>query len=280
MARRKRPGRSRRSVTIGLLVLASITIITLDYRGGGQDLTNALKRGAHDTFAPIQSGVNAVVRPIGSFLAGAVHYGSLEQQNAKIRHELGVVQQQLLQSQSANQTVATLTRLEHLPWVGSVPTVTAQVVGLSTSDFASTVQLNVGSRSGAVAGMPVVGGSGLVGTVTEVWSSGCTVQLISDPASTVGVRFATSTYAETKGGGFGKPLSVNYIFPGTRGLYRGEVLVTSGLPNAAFPANIPVARIKSFSSTRTSTQVTVSAEPVADLSALQYVDVMLWEPSQ
>jgi rod shape-determining protein MreC len=279
MARRKRPGRSRRSVTIGLLVLVSITIITLDYRGGGQDLTNALKRGAHDTFAPIQSGVNAVVRPIGSFLAGAVHYGSLEQQNAKIRHELGAVQQQLLQAQSANQTAATLTRLEHLPWVGSVPTVTAQVVGLSTSNFATTIQLDVGSRGGAVAGMPVVGGSGLVGTITEVWSSGCTVQLISDPASTVGVRFG-GNYAETKGGGYGKPLSVNYIFPGTPGLYRGEVLVTSGLSNAAFPANIPVARIKSFSSTRTSTQVSVSAEPVADLSALQYVDVMLWEPSQ
>jgi hypothetical protein len=146
MARRKRPGRSRRTVTLGLLVLASITIITLDYRGGGQDLTNALKRGAHDTFAPIQRGVNAVVRPIGSFLAGAVHYGSLEQQNAKMRQEIGSLQQQVLQTQSARQTAATLTRLDNLPWVGSISTVTAQVVGLNTSNFASTVQLDVGSK--------------------------------------------------------------------------------------------------------------------------------------
>jgi rod shape-determining protein MreC len=277
VARRRRPGRSRRSVTIGLLVLASITIITLDYRGGGHSAISALKRVAHDTFSPIQRGVDAVTRPIGSFIAGAVHYGSVEHQNAELRHEIGQLERQYLSGQTSREDLATLERLLHLPWVGSVKTVTAEVVAPNPSDFVATVQLDTGTRRGVEVGMPVVGGAGLVGVVTESWSSGSTVRLITDPASVVGVRFA-DTYADVAGTGYGKALTVNLVPPGTRGLVKNEVLTTSGLQNASFPPDIPVARVKSFSSSLSSTQESIVAQPLADLSGLQYVDVMLWLP--
>jgi len=264
-----------------LLVLASITIITLDYRGGGSGAISALKRAAHDTFSPIQRGVDAIVRPIGGFLAGAVHYGSVEDQNAKLRAEIGRLQQQVLQGRSMRQQLQTLEQLEHLPWANGISTVTAEVVGLNSSDFAATIQLDVGSTSGIEKGMPVSGGAGLVGQVVEVWSSGCTVRLITDPRSAVSVRFGATSqpgYALALGAGAGRALPVNYVNPGTT-LQNGELLLTSGLQNAEFPPDIPVGRIVSFSSTPSSTQEAVSAEPVADLPALQYVDVMLWQPT-
>jgi rod shape-determining protein MreC len=282
MPRRKRPGRSRRTLTIGLLVLASITIITLDYRGGGNSAISALKRVAHDAMSPVQSGVDAVVRPIGSFLAGAVHYGSVEDQNAKLQAEIARLQQEALQSQVALQELKSLEQLEHLPWANGIQTMTGEVVGLNTSDFEATIQLNIGSSSGVETGMPVVGGSGLVGQVTQTWSSGSTVLLITDPRSAVGVRFGAGPSpndALVKGGGVGKPLPVEYIYPGTS-LQKGELLTTSGLQDAKFPPDLPVARIVSYSSTPSSTQQTVSAEPVADLPGLQYVDVLLWQPAQ
>ncbi|HUC37387.1 MAG TPA: rod shape-determining protein MreC [Acidimicrobiales bacterium] len=282
MGRRKRPRRSRRSLTIGLLVLASITIITLDYRGGGHGAVSALKRAAHDTFAPVQSGVDAVVRPIGSFLAGAVHYGSVQNQNAKLRAEIGRLEQQVLQGAASRQELKTLEQLDHLPWANGIPTVTAQVVGLNTSDFASTIRLGVGTSSGVEVGMPVSGGAGLVGQVTEAWSSGSTVRLITDPRSAVSVRYGSGASAGDAlmvGAGPGKALSVQYIVPGTA-LRRRELLTTSGLQNASYPPDVPVATVTSYSSTPSSTQETVSAQPVADLPALQFVDVMLWEPGQ
>ena len=58
------------------------------------------------------------------------------------------------------------------------------------------------------------------------------------------------------------------------------MLTTSGLQGALFPPGIPVARITSFSSTPSSTQENVVAQPVADLAALQYVDVLQWEPAR
>src|ERR1700722_14882118 len=177
-------------------------------------------------------------------------------------------------SQATRNSLRTLQRLDQVPWGGSTPTVTAQVTALSTSDFAATVQLDKGTRSGVAVGMPVVGGAGLVGQVIEVWSSGCTVRLVTDVDSSVGARFgAGGSLALVEGSGLGRNLAVNLIAPGTT-LHKGEVLTTSGLQHAQYPPDIPVGTVTSFSSTPSATQETVSARPLADLAVLQYVDVL------
>jgi rod shape-determining protein MreC len=266
-------------MTIGLLVVASIAIITLDYRGQAHGVITGAKRAAHDAFAPVQSGVDAIARPVGSFLSGAVHGGDLEAQNAKLRREIGALQRQTLNTQATRNALRALQRLDHLPWVGAIPTVTAQVTALNPSDFAATVQLDKGSTSGVAVGMPVVGGAGLVGQVIEVWSSGCTVRLVTDVDSSVGARFGSGgSLALVVGSGLGRSLAVNLVAPGTS-LHKGEVLTTSGLQNAQYPPDIPVASVSSFSSTPSASQETVSARPLADLAVLEYVDVLQWQSS-
>jgi rod shape-determining protein MreC len=285
VARSRRSRRSRRPrLTIFLLVLASISIITLDYRGDAHGLISGVKRVAHDAFSPVQSAVNAVIRPAGSFLAGALHAGAIEEQNAKLRAQNGTLRRQALAAGSAAQTLHTLEQLQQLPWAAAVPngpqipTMAAEVVALNRSDFAATVQLNVGRKRGVDVGMPVVGGAGLVGRVIDAWSTGCTVRLVTDASSAVGVRFGQPAgYALLQGAGQGRAPVVHYIAPGTS-LHRGEVLTTSGLQGALFPPGIPVATITSFSSTPSSTEESVTADPVVDLAGLQFVDVMLWEP--
>jgi rod shape-determining protein MreC len=262
-----------------VLVVASIAIITLDYRGQAHDPVRWAKRGAHDVFAPVQRGVDDIVRPIGSFLSGAVHAGALETQNAKLNREVGALQRRALAEQSIENTVRALERLDRLPWTAGIPSVTAEITALSPSDFAATVQLDKGSTAGVAVGMPVVGGAGLVGQVIEVWSSGSTVRLVTDVRSSVGVRFGTAgDLALAQGSGIGRPLAVNLIAPGTT-LHKGEVLTTSGLQGAQFPPDVPVARVKSFSSTPSATEEAVTAQPLADLAVLSYVDVLQWQPS-
>jgi len=275
----------RPRLTIVLLVLASITIITLDYRGDAHGAISGLRRGAQDAFSPVQSAVDAVIRPIGSFLAGAVHAGAIEQQNAKLRVAVDRLRDEVLSGRSQSQTLQTLEGLEQLPWAAAIPqdqsirTVAAEVVALNPSDFAATVQLNVGNDQGVDVGMPVVAGNGLVGRVVDAWSSGSTVLLVTDATSAVGVRYGQpAQLALLDGSGVGRGLVVHYVLPGTA-LRRGEVLTTSGLQDALFPPGIPVARVTSFSSAPSSTEESVASEPVVDLDALQYVDVMLWEPT-
>jgi rod shape-determining protein MreC len=247
VARTRRSRRPR--LTIGLLVLASITIITLDYRGDAHGEISSLKRGASDAFAPVQRAVDDVTHPIGSFLAGAFNGGELQEENDKLRQENGQMQRQLLAQQAMANELKSLQALEHLPWIGSIT--------------------------------PVTGGAGLVGQVIAAASSTCTVQLITDasPDAQVGVTFGSSSGNEgiVQGEGIGKPLTVNLVLPATS-VHQGEVLTTSGLPDLVYPPAIPVARITRFSSTPSASQQSVSAQPVADLARLAYVDVLLWQP--
>ena len=279
MARTRRARRTRNiRVTLLLLVLASITIITLDYRGHANGIISGLRRGANDALTPIQRGVDAVTHPIGSFLAGAANAGAIQQQNARLRVEIGRLQGQALARQGTAAQLHTLEELVHLPFAGGIPTTTGEVIGLNTSDFASTVTLDVGRDRGVAVGMPVVGGAGLVGQVVDSWSTGCTVRLVTDVRSAVGARYGpTGALALAQGTGSDQPLDILYIAPGTQ-LQRGEVLTTSGLQQAQFPPGIPVATISSYTDSGSSTQESVTAKPVADLDELEYVDVLLWLP--
>jgi rod shape-determining protein MreC len=278
VARTRRPRRPR--LTIGLLILASITIITLDYRGDAQSTISSVKSAANDAFSPVRRGVDAVTRPIGGFLAGAFNGGKLEQENSKLRAEVGTLQEAALAQRATANALKSLDALDHLTWTAGIPKVTAEVIALNSSDFAATVELDVGTKRGVAVGMPVVGGAGLVGQVTATASSTCTVRLISDANSFVGVRYGpgSESLGLVQGGGIGKTLSVNLVAPGTA-LRKGEILTTSGLQNALYPPLIPVARISRFSSTPSATQETVTAVPVSDLAQLDYVDVLQWAPA-
>jgi rod shape-determining protein MreC len=280
VARTRRSRRPR--LTIGLLVLASITIITLDYRGDAHGEIASLKSGASDAFSPVQRGVDAVTHPIGSFLAGAFDGGELEQENSKLRLANSRLEQQVLSGQARADALQALQKLERLPWASGISDVTAQVINRSPSNFAATIELDKGTADGVDTGMPVVGSGGLVGQVTATSSRTCTVQLITNAGTDaqVGVTFGSSAgnNAIVQGRGIGKPLTVNLVLPGTA-LQKGEVLTTSGLPDLAYPPGIPVAEISRFSSTSSAGVVTVTAEPVADLNQLAYVDILQWQPA-
>jgi cell shape-determining protein MreC len=56
-------------------------------------------------------------------------------------------------------------------------------------------------------------------------------------------------------------------------------MYTSSLDAAAFPAGIPVARVETFHTVTGAVQETITLDPVADLTQLAYVSVVLWEPA-
>lgn len=263
-----------------MLILLSITIITLDYRGDLRGTISGARRSATDAVAPLDRVVDDVLHPVGSFLAGAVNYGSLQQQNAKLRAELQRRDAAAGELQRLRRTADQLAALEHLPWadVSSIPTVTAEVIGTNSSNFEDTVVLDKGAGQGLAVGMPVVDGSGLVGRVVQVAGSQSTVQLVTDVRSVVSVTLGSSgSPATLDGGGIGNPLPVLYVAP-TIHLRRGMELITSGQQLGIFPKGIPVARVTSFHASASATSQTVQARPIADLSDLSYVDVLQWEP--
>lgn len=277
MAVYRRSARPR--YTLLLLVLASITAITVDYRGDAGGIIGAVKDGARDAFAPVQSATDAVFGPVGDFFQGVLRYGDLETENARLRDELAEARGQVLRAESAEREQEELLELNDLDFVGDIDAVAARIVSTSPSAFALTVELDKGARAGVLEGMPVVSGAGLVGQVVEVSPHRSVVRLLTDPRTSVGVRLASSgDVGVATGEGARSDLSIELIEPETE-VTRGEVVTTSGLQNSVYPPGIPVGEVTGSKADAASLRRDVRVRPVVDLRRLQFVKVLLWSPA-
>jgi rod shape-determining protein MreC len=262
-----------------VLILISVSIITLDQRGGTHHIVSGLRSVSSTIYSPFSSGLNSILRPVGDFLAGAVNYGSLQKENQKLQATIGSLRQAKSEQAFENQQLKQVLALEHLPYLNALPTVTAQTQQLNVSNFFATIQIDKGRDDGVAVGMPVVGAGGLVGQVIESFHHSATIRLITDGQSTVGAVFgAASTPAIVTGGGANKPLTASLVPPGTI-VNKGDVMYTSGLQGGEYPAGIPIGQVTSASIAEGGNQLDITLSPSADMSQLAYVDVVLWEPT-
>jgi len=271
----RRPSRTRFILLV--LVLTSITLVTLDSRSGGRGWTGSLRGKVQDAFAPVQDATHSFLRPVGDFFTGVVHYGDLKQENARLRDELAKARSQQLQSADAQRELQLLLDQQHLSFVGNTPSVAAEVVDTSSSNFEESVQINRGKNAGVAVNMPVVTGGGLVGRVSSVSATRATVLLVTDPTFGVGVRLPTGETAVASGAGRDNPMRVDLVLPGVK-VKVGDMLVTSGLQLERFPKDIPVGRVRSVTQTPGALQEAVTITPVVDLSTLEFVQVLQWSP--
>jgi rod shape-determining protein MreC len=265
--------------TLLVLVLASVSIITLDARGGFHRITSGLRSAASDAFSPIRSAVDGVIEPIGSFLAGSVNYGALREQNQKLQREIDRLKFQAHSQADLVERMKQLSAILGLPLVANLQSVPAEVTNYGTSDFAATVDIGVGRYQGVQLGMPVVGAGGLVGQVVQANHGTSTVRLITDGQSSVGVIRGPppGSLAVLTGQGSGKLLDAEPVGPNAP-LVPGDQFTTSGLQGAIFPGGIPVATVVSAKRSTAGSEVSVTAQPLADLAHLRYVAVLLWTP--
>jgi rod shape-determining protein MreC len=261
-----------------VLVLTSVTVITLDFRGGGNGAMGTVRQGARDVFAPVQSAADTVFSPIGDFFGGLSRYSDVKAENAKLRRELDQARNENLRQAGAERDLQSLMDLQNLEFAGNIPSVAARVISNAPSNFQMTVNIDRGSEQGIEKGMPVVAGAGLVGRIVEVSRSTATVMLITDQASNVGVRLqASGDIGVTRGGGASQQMPVDLIDVGTK-IEEGAAVVTSGLQESVFPPDIPVGRVVKASVSAGALQQQVTIEPVVDLRRLEFVRVLKWKP--
>lgn len=275
-----RSRRSRRTLTVIVLVVVSLSLISLDLNGRTHSLTSGVKSVANQIYSPLRQGVEDIISPIGNFFAGAFNYGAVQAENQQLQREIGQLRATQAERGYEENQLRLLTKLENLPFLNSLPTVTAQMVDQYASNFTSTITLDKGRDDGVDIGYPVVGAGGLVGQVIQSFHHTSVVRLITDGQSKVGVVFGPNNKytAIVDGQGPGNDLTADLVAPGTP-LHRGERMYTSGLQAAAFPPGIPVATVSTFHTTSGASQISITVEPSANLSQLAYVDVVQWVPS-
>lgn len=261
-----------------LLVLTSVTVITLDFRGGSGGLLDSVRSAARDAFAPVQSAADDVFHPIGDFFGGMTRYGRLKAENRRLRSQLDAARSQTARQEGAERERQSLLALQQLNFAASIPATAARVVSTAPSNFQLTVTIDKGSDAKVEKGMPVVTGAGLVGRVADVSKTRATVLLITDPQSNVGVRLQSSgDVGVAKGAGAQNPLTIDFVNLDTK-VYFQEAVVTSGLQQSVFPPDIPVGRVRKAEVAPGALQQQVILDPVVDFRLLEYVKVLLWKP--
>jgi rod shape-determining protein MreC len=269
--------RSTRLLVIGLLV-ASLMTITMDARGGERGPLATIGRAVGAVVGPLQEGVAAVFRPLGSFFTNVFRAGSLAQRVEVLEEQLAQARAAQSESQSLRAQVEEQERILGIGEEQGFELLGASVIGEAPGNFEWGVVIDQGSNNGVEVDMPVIAAEGLVGRVIEVVPSQAMVRLIIDPDSRVTARLSTSREVGLVIGQQDQPLRFAITSPETE-VVPNEIVETSGFRIAAgfegiFPPGIQIGQVERSVPSEDGTSIDVLVRPNVDFSRLDRVAVV------
>ena len=253
-----------------ILIVASLAIVTIDYRGKGNGPFEKIGHVALTVLSPIQHGLVTIFRPIGNFFAGFTEVPGLRARVSDLQREIAALQggqNTIADVQRENESLRKLLGLRDRY---NLDTLAAQVIGVSPSNFERTVFIDRGSRSGVKKDMPVIAGDGLVGRVIRVGPSTSEVLLIIDRTSAVASRVVTSGETGLLEGDGSEVPRLEMFNPDAK-VAVGDRIVTSGYDQGLFPPGIPVGTVVSAPPAQSNLSRIVTVQPYVDFSSLDYV---------
>jgi rod shape-determining protein MreC len=267
---------NRRRTILVLLILASITLITVDTRGGDSGVGGTVRNAARDAFAPVQNGVDDLLGPIGDWWDGVTRSASIKAENRKLRRELQAARGQAVTASAARREIQQLKALANLPFAPTIAGVDAQIVIGSPGNFEATVTLNKGSDDGIGANMPVVSGAGLLGRIAQVSGRRATVLLLTDRDSGVGLRDVRSGAQAVLHGNPDDRNQTLDVLDATADVKLGDEFVTIGNAGSPYPPDIPVGQVTGIRFRPGDLTKHVTIRLFADAATTEFVRILRW----
>ena len=278
----------RRRVVIGLLLAASLTLLTLSFRQGSGGVIGAAQRGVLTVTAPASEVAHRVTQPVVDAWNWATGLIDARDENDRLHAQLKQAAAEGVQVQIAQDEIEKLRQLLRYATsidAGSFTTIGAAVIAQSPTDYRRTIVINVGSADGIAVDDAVVApykdGGGLVGRVIEVTSDAATVRLIVDPDSAVTAGVLSGTAKGTLVVSPGDPGVLSMLMVGADEVVAiGDTLITSGYGRAfepLLPRGIPIGRVSSVGQSDADTDKTIQVTPFVDFQDM--TDVLVLRPA-
>jgi cell shape-determining protein MreC len=234
---------ARTRTTVLLLVVASLALILWDLRASDA----SVRAAAQQVVAPLQRTVTAVFAPFGTWAR---------------------------QVSDFSDPVVRAERAAAIPvpqgWRGEP----ARVIAADIAGDRALVTVDAGSDAGVVVGNAVLVEGGVIGQVETVSANAATVHLVTDPASTLGVRVLPSKEIGVLTGRTDTGLRVDLLSPAAA-VASGDVVVTLGSDAATgMPPDLPVATVRAVDTEPTASGRVAGAEPVAGMTSLETVLIL------
>ncbi|SEA55250.1 rod shape-determining protein MreC [Desulfuromusa kysingii] len=265
-------GRYRFLLLAVILLLGTVLLYSYNLRQ--KTATTFFERAVLTFAAPFQSGIDDIVDAVTStwknylWLVDARQRNiELGKENLELRAQLQQVEEISLQNERLRKLLAFVDELDR----SALP---AQVIGEDGSNWARTIIIDKGTRSGLRTGFPVVASSGVVGRVIKTAPDSSRVLLVSDASSAI-AALIQRTRTRGVARGQGEDLSIEYALRDTD-IQVGDLLVTSGM-GGVFPKGLPLGLIESVTKDQFGLFQQVTATPTVDFSHLEEVMVIVGE---
>jgi rod shape-determining protein MreC len=273
---RRRPSRS----VLAVLVLASLTVITLDYQRDEASPFETAREVLGDAVAPAQESAAVVARPLREIPGFFEANKSLRGDIARLQAENSNLRGQLATTSDVRNRAAELDGLLRTSKDAGLALVPARVVALGPAQsFSHTVTIDAGRSSGVQADMTVLNNEGLVGRVIKAGKSSSTVLLLIDQRAVVGARLGSNAevgFLRGRGTVSGEGRLDLTLVDSAETPAEEDVVVTWGSRNGApYVAGVPIGAVEAvFSSPREQAKHAV-IRPFVDFSALDVVGVVV-----
>jgi len=233
--------RIRALALLGIVAGVCLLLLTLQMRGHSVGASDALAL----VTTPIQTVLARVNRATLGVWGTYRDWKNVRAENRRLRDEtqrLRVEALRVTETDAENQRLRRLLTLkESLP----LETMAGEIIAREWGGWVRSLTINRG-RGDAVARLTaVIAPDGLVGRIVDVRAGSSVVQVLTDPASTVGAHVVRT---RTPGIIEGEPrgtLRFKYMARDGSGIQVGDVVVTSGL-GGLFPGGIPIGRVRTI----------------------------------
>jgi len=231
--------RVRRYGILLAVLLVSLLLLTVQTRGGGTGRASELVTVA---VTPVQGLLVRIHRSALDFWANYVEWKSVRRENTVLREENEHLRVQALQAGETREENVRLRRLLVLRDRLPLATVSGEVIGREAGGWVRSLTVNRGRGDGIAQQTPVIVPDGLVGRVVQVHRAAAVVQLLNDPASTVGAVVQRTRTAGLVEGDAGGTVRFKFMARDGTSVATGDLVVTSGL-GTLFPKGLPVGRV-------------------------------------
>lgn len=278
MVTRSRP-RSARFLVI-VLVSASLTVITLDYRQGTTGPLAALGRATQAALAPLQSAVTSIVRPIESFFSAVTHLPSLQEENERLRQRIADLESELGGVPNWQRLYEDAAGLQGLR-SANPGSISATVISNGVSNFEWSITIDRGAADGIELNQPVIAGSPesprLVGRVIRVTDHSAKVQLAIDRRHAAAAVLGNSREIGVIAGRGDDDLEMSFVEPSTKVEGNEPVFTVSYSVNGQqglYPPGLLIGTVSQLVPDDNELERSVLVAPAVDFSALQFVLVL------
>jgi rod shape-determining protein MreC len=279
-------GPLRRRLVVGVLVLASLILITVYFRESPNGSLHSFQSGGATVLRPFEIAANRIVRPFKDAYGWTADIFHAKSENEQLREDVKRWRQQAIMTADQAQENARLKALLKYkrsltyPEDFSKTAVAASVLSNPVSQFDQTIVIAAGRKDHIRVYDAVVTDQGLVGQVTKVFRDTALVTLLTDKESAVTAKdHQTGAIGIVRHSQGPEDLLFLDSVLKNKVVNKGDLVITAGRLSGKqlssfYPRGIPIGQVTKVGQTDVDPFQDVQVMPFVDFTSLDSVLVL------